>query len=546
MILTVLVTALLGWTPQDPADSKPGNDLEPIQSAMKFAGLSMTDEELAQLLPWATDNIASFEVLRGVELENGIAPATIFMPLQQGNRSSRVAKQDPLPNALRPENLEDLYWADIPTLSALLKSRQVTSLELTQLFLERLKEVDKTLFCVTSYTEKIALTQAQQRDEELAQGRWRGPLHGIPYGLKDLCAVRGTKTTWGANPFKDQRIENDAAVVKKLESAGAVLIAKTTLGALAMGDVWYGGKTRSPWNTAVGSSGSSAGSAAAVAAGALPFAIGSETLGSIVSPSTLCGNSSLRPTFGRVSRTGAMALSWTMDKLGPMCRTLQDTAFVLDAIHGADGKDLAAVTADFAIPGRTDVRGWKVGYSPSHFENSPEHQAALEQLRELGVELVEVQLPKYPVWPMMIILFAECAAAFDDLTRSNLDDKLVEQGPNAWPNTFRVARLIPAVDYIRAQRIRTLLMRETAETFRDLVAFVSPAGNFETLGITNLTGHPALVAPCGFRDGMPVSLTFNGQLFDESRLIALGRAWQELGDSHEQRPPLKPLEDSGK
>ncbi len=546
MILTVLVTALLGWTPQDPAESKPGNDLAPVQSAMKFAGLSMTDEELAQLLPWATDNIASFEVLRGVELDNGIAPATIFMPLQQGSRSSPVAKQDPLPNALRPENLEDLYWADIPTLSALLKSRQVTSLELTQMFLERLKEVDKTLFCVTSYTEKIALTQAQQRDEELAQGRWRGPLHGIPYGLKDLCAVRGTKTTWGAHPFKDQRIENDAAVVKKLESAGAVLIAKTTLGALAMGDVWYGGKTRSPWNTAVGSSGSSAGSAAAVAAGALPFAIGSETLGSIVSPSTLCGNSSLRPTFGRVSRTGAMALSWTMDKLGPMCRTLQDTAFVLDAIHGADGKDLAAVTADFAIPGRTDVRGWKVGYSPAHFENSPEHRAALEQLRELGVELVEVQLPKYPVWPMMIILFAECAAAFDDLTRSNLDDKLVEQGPNAWPNTFRVARLIPAVDYIRAQRIRTLLMRETAETFRDLVAFVSPAGNFETLGITNLTGHPALVAPCGFRDGMPVSLTFNGQLFDESRLIALGRAWQELGDFHEQRPPLKPLEDSGK
>lgn len=546
MILTVLVTALLGWTPQDPADSKPGNDLAPVQSAMKFAGLSMTDEELAQLLPWATDNIASFEVLRGVELENGVAPATVFMPLQRGNRTSRVAKQDPLPNALRPENLEDLYWADIPTLSALLKSRQVTSLELTELFLERLKEVDKTLFCVTSFTEKIALTQAQQRDEELAQGRWRGPLHGIPYGLKDLCAVRGTITTWGANPFKDQRIENDAAVVKKLESAGAVLIAKTTLGALAMGDVWYGGKTRSPWNTAVGSSGSSAGSAAAVAAGALPFAIGSETLGSIVSPSTLCGNSSLRPTFGRVSRTGAMALSWTMDKLGPMCRTLQDTAFVLDAIHGADGKDLAAVTTDFAIPGRTDVRGWKVGYSPAHFENSPEHQAALEQLRELGVELVEVQLPKYPVWPMMIILFAECAAAFDDLTRSNLDDKLVEQGPNAWPNTFRVARLIPAVDYIRAQRIRTLLMRETAETFRDLVAFVSPAGNFETLGITNLTGHPALVAPCGFRDGMPVSLTFNGQLFDESRLIALGRAWQELGDFHEQRPPLKPLEDSGK
>lgn len=546
MIMPVMLLALLGWLPQDPAETDPEPDLSAIRSATEFAGMSFTDEELAQLLPWATNNISAFGALRGVPLGNGIAPATIFMPAQPKSRFSRVEKQDPLPEVLRPNNLEDLYWADIPTLSSLLKSRQVTSVELTQLFMDRLKEVDKSLFCVTSFTEKIALTQAQKRDEELDQGRWRGPLHGIPYGLKDLCAVRGTKTTWGAAPFKDQKIQEDAAVVRKLETAGAVLIAKTTLGALAMGDIWYGGKTRSPWNTAVGSSGSSAGSAAAVAAGALPFAIGSETLGSIISPSTLCGNSSLRPTFGRVSRTGAMALSWTMDKLGPMCRTLQDTAIVLNAIHGTDGKDLAAVTVDFDIPGKTDVSGWRVGYSPSHFEGSPEHSAALDQLREMGVEMVEVQLPEYPVWPLMIILFAECAAAFDDLTRNNMDDELVEQGPNAWPNTFRVARLIPAVDYIRAQRIRTLLMQETNEVFRDLVAFVSPAGNFETLGITNLTGHPALVAPCGFRDGMPVSLTFNGQLFDESRLIALGRAWQERGDYHQQRPPLKPLGDPGK
>lgn len=546
MMISMMLLALLGSLPQDPADTKTETDLSAIRSATEFAGISFTDEELAQLLPWATNNISAFGALREVPLNHGIAPATIFMPAQPRNQVSQVAKQDPLPEVLRPNNLEDLYWADIPTLSALLKSRQVTSVELTRLFLDRLKEVDKTLLCVTSFTEKIALTQAQKRDEELARGRWRGPLHGIPYGLKDLCSVRGTKTTWGATPFKDQLLNEDAAVFRKLDTAGAVLIAKTTLGALAMGDVWYGGKTRSPWDTSIGSSGSSAGSAAAVAAGALPFAIGSETLGSIISPSTLCGNSALRPTFGRVSRTGAMALSWTMDKLGPMCRTLQDTAFVLNAIHGTDGKDLAAVTVDFTIPGKTDVRGWRVGYSPAHFENSPEHLAALDQLREMGIEMVETQLPQYPVWPLMIILFAECAAAFDDLTRNNLDDELVEQGPNAWPNTFRVARLIPAVDYIRAQRIRTLLMLETNEVFRDLVAFVSPAGNFETLGITNLTGHPALVAPCGFRDGMPVSLTFNGQLFDESRLIALGRAWQEEGDFHQQRPPLNPLEDTGK
>ena len=546
MILPLLLTTLLVWSPQDPSDSTPDKNLDQVRAAMKFAGLSMTDEELAQLLPWATNNIENFSALRAVDLDNGIAPATIFMPAGPVKMSPPLPEPDSLPKVERPENLQELYWADIPTLSALLKSRQVTSMELTELFLKRLREVDESLFCVTSYTEKRALNQARERDQEIAQGRWRGPLHGIPYGLKDLCSVRGTKTTWGASPFKEQVIDIDAAVVRKLDNAGAVLIAKTTLGALAMGDIWYGGKTRSPWNTAVGSSGSSAGSAAAVAAGALPFAIGSETLGSIVSPSTLCGNSSLRPTFGRVSRTGAMALSWTMDKLGPMCRTLQDTAFVLDAIHGSDGIDMAAVDAKFDIPGKTDVSGWRVGYSPTHFENSPEHQEAITQLRRLGVELVEVELPKYPVWPLMIILFAECAAAFDEFTRENLDDELVEQGGNAWPNTFRVARLIPAVDYIRAQRIRTLLMRETNETFKDLIAFVSPAGNFETLGITNLTGHPALVAPCGFRDGMPVSLTFNGNLFDESRLIALGRAWQEAGDFHLQRPPLKPLDETGK
>jgi len=348
------------------------------------------------------------------------------------------------------------------------------------------------------------------------------------------------------NQFKDQVVDQDAAVVEKLEEAGAVLIAKMTLGALAMGDIWYGGKTRSPWNTAVGSSGSSAGSAAAVAAGGLPFAIGSETLGSIISPSTLCGNSSLRPTFGRVARTGAMTLSWTMDKLGPMCRSLQDTAYVLDAIHGSDGLDLAAVETSFEVPGKTDVQGWRVGFSPQHFDGKPEHQAALEDLRQLGVELVEIELPDYPVWPLMIILFAESAAAFDGFTRSNLDDELVEQGPNAWPNTFRAARLIPAVDYIRAQRIRTLLIRDTIEKFSDVVAFVSPAGDFQTLGITNLTGHPALVAPCGFKEGMPVSWTFNGNLFDEARLIALGRAWQDLGNHHQHRPPLKPLPDSTK
>ncbi|OUU19903.1 MAG: hypothetical protein CBC13_11895 [Planctomycetia bacterium TMED53] len=541
-----MFASLFHFQNQDPPDSEPKANLDAVRSATEFAALDFTDEELAQLLPWATDNISSFKALQGVPLDNSVAPATIFLPPTNLANVPELAAQDPLPQVQRPENLAELYWADLSTLAALIKSEQVTSVELTQLFLERLRQVDKDLHCVISFTDEIAMAQAQKMDAELSKGKWRGPLHGIPYGVKDLCSVRGTKTTWGAAPYKDQVIEEDASVVRQLEEAGAVLVAKLTLGALAMGDVWYGGKTRSPWNTDAGSSGSSAGSAAAVAAGALPFAIGSETLGSIVSPSTLCGNSSLRPTFGRVARTGAMALSWTMDKLGPMCRTLQDTALVLDAIHGTDGRDLTAMDVPFKVPGKTSVSGWRVGYSPKHFEGKEEYQQALDDLRGLGVELVEVNLPDYPVWPLMIILFAECAAAFDEFTRNNLDDQLVEQGSNAWPNTFRVARLIPAVDYIRAQRIRTLLLRDTIEKLKDVVAFVSPAGNFQTLGITNLTGHPALVAPCGFKDGMPVSLTFNGNLFDESRLIALGRAWQERGDFHLQRPPLKPLDDQRK
>ncbi len=546
MILPLLITALIGLSGQDPVDTKATEDLSGVQAAMGFAGLTMTDAELAQLLPWATENISSFRALREIPLDNSISPATIFMPPKQVNRGPSPAQEDPLPKVQRPQNLEELYWADIPTLSALLKTQQVSSVELTELFLQRLREIDGKLKCVISYTDKLALIQARERDAEISQGRWRGPLHGIPYGIKDLCATRGSKTTWGATPFKDQKIDQDASVVRRLESAGAVLIAKLTLGALAMGDIWYDGQTRSPWNPAIGSSGSSAGSAAAVGAGALPFAIGSETLGSIVSPSTRCGNSSLRPTFGRVSRTGAMALSWTMDKLGPICRTLQDTSYVLNAIHGADGLDLSAVNAPFDVPGRTDVTGWKVGYSTSHFSNHPDHQSVLEELRELGVELVDIDLPDYPIWPMMLILFAESAAAFDEFTRGQKDDELVEQGSQAWPNTFRVARLIPAVDYIRAQRIRTLLIRDTIDKFREITAFVSPAGNFNTLGITNLTGHPALVAPCGFKDGMPIAITFNGNLFDEARLIALGRAWQEHSEYHLQRPPLKPLDETGK
>lgn len=517
-------------------------DGDDLKIASLVAGLKFTDEELAQLIPVAADRLSQYEGLRARELDNSVAPASIFRPIGIAPtvETRALTEADSLPEVKRPDDLGELYWAEISTLAALIKSRQVSCIELTDLFLKRLKEVDPILHCVISYTEERARAQARQLDEELAEGKWRGPLHGIPYGVKDLCAVQGTKTTWGAMPYKDQVIDIDATVVQKLDAAGAILVAKTTLGALAMGDIWYGGKTLSPWNTNRGSSGSSAGSAAAVGAGALPFAIGSETLGSIVSPSTRCGNSSLRPTFGRVSRYGAMALSWSMDKLGPICRSLQDTALVFDVIEGADGLDLDCVDRPFETPGSSSIEGWKIGYSKKVFDDAENHRHVLKQLRELGAELIEINLPEYPVWPMMVILFAESACAFDELTRSDRDDELVEQGPQAWPNSFRGARLIPAVEYIRAQRLRTLLMRDTAQVLATVDAFVAPAGDFQSLGITNLTGHPSLVAPCGFDESrMPRAITFIGHLYDEARLIALGNAWQSATDYHEKRPALE-------
>ena len=444
-----------GETEQDtPIDEKA------LRQALAVAGLQFTGTELAQMLPVALDRLNEYAAMGERSIENSVAPAFIFRALETPwvPTVDSLAPQGALPDVKRPDDLRELLWAEIPLLASLIETRQVSCVEMTRLFLDRLREVDAMLHCVISYTEDRALSQAKALDEELAAGKYRGLLHGIPYGVKDLCAVRGTRTSWGATPYKDQVIEIDATVVKKLDEAGAVLVAKTTLGALAMGDVWYGGKTLSPWNREHGSSGSSAGSAAAVGAGALPFAIGSETLGSIVSPSTRCGNSSLRPTAGRVSRFGAMALSWTMDKLGPICRNLQDTAVVLDAIEGADGLDLDAVDRPFEVPGSMSIEGWKIGYSPAAFERAESHRSVLDELKELGAELVEVELPDYPVWPMMTILFAESAAAFDELTRSDRDDELVEQGPQAWPNSFRAARLIPAVEYIRAQRLRTMLM----------------------------------------------------------------------------------------
>ena len=425
-------------------------------------------------------------------------------------------------------------------LAELLRTKQVTSVELTAMYLDRLKRHGPTLECVVSLTEERAMESARRADAEIAKGKYRGPLHGMPYGAKDLLAVKGTKTTWGAMPYRDQVIDDTATVIRKLDDAGAVLVVKTTLGALAWGDVWFGGMTRNPWNTEKGSSGSSAGSASATAAGLVPFAIGTETWGSIVSPSTVCGTTGLRPTFGRVSRAGAMALSWSMDKIGPICRSVEDCAIVFDAIRGADGIDPAVVDGGFAYRADTKLSGIRIGYVAAMFEedypNKARDTATLDKLRELGATLEPIELPAIDVMPLACILSAEAAAAFDDLTRSNRDDLMVRQIKNAWPNTFRAARFIPAVEYIQANRIRTQVMHEMEKLPVDV--YITPTFGGDNLLLTNLTGHPCVVLPNGFDDdGEPTSITFMGRLYGDATVLAVAKAYQDATDFHTRRPP---------
>lgn len=443
----------------------------------------------------------------------------------------------------RPKNLNEIAFYSVRELASLIETGQITSVELTRFFIDRLKKHDPKLHCVITITEELALKQAARADAEIAAGNYHGILHGIPYGAKDLLAVNGYKTTWGAMPFKNQMLDYDATVIKKLEEVGAVLVAKLTMGALAWGDVWYGDTTRNPWNLEQGSSGSSAGPASAVSAGLVPFAIGTETWGSIVSPSTVCGTTGLRPTYGRVSRAGAMALSWTMDKIGPICRTVEDCAIVFDAIRGSDDTDMSVIDAAFNYTADVDPVNLKIGYLKEDFDNdstfSESNASTLEKLREMGVDLIEIKLPDLPIEAMQIILSAEAAAAFDELTRSNRDDLLVRQVKNAWPNSFRTSRLIPAVEYIQANRIRTMLIAQMAELMADIDVYLSPSWVGDNLLLTNLSGHPCVVLPNGFdEEGSPTSITFIGRLFDEATVLAVAKKYQDATDFHKQYPPL--------
>lgn len=543
LLAVVVSTALALVTMTDTADAQPSDaELDAIRGAGALIDLAFTDAEMAAMAGQLLEHQAAYARFRGVPLSHDVMPALVFEPLMPGVElriGDVPARPLVLPSVTRPDDLEDLAFADIPTLASLIASRQVSCVEVTELFLARLERLDASLLCVVELTAERARAQAAALDAELDAGRWRGVLHGIPWGAKDLLSVKGTRTTWGAAPYRDQRLEHDATVVERLDAAGAVLIAKLSLGALAYGDVWFGGTTRNPWRLDQGSSGSSAGPAAAVSAGAVPFAIGSETYGSIVSPSNRCGTSSLRPTFGRVSRDGAMALVWSMDKLGPMCRTLDDTALVLDAIAGADGRDPTARDMPFDVPRGVDVTGLRVGVPRGAFDGRPE-ATVLDELAALGVELVDVDLPDPAPASLNLMLHAEAAAAFDELTRDGRDDELTRQDAQAWPNLFRAARLIPAVEYLRAARLRTEWMRRTSDALADVDVVVHPPyGPDGWLLLTNHTGHPTVVAPCGFRDdGTPYSICFTGQLYDEARLIAVAGAWQRATEYHLRRPGL--------
>ncbi|TFG99920.1 MAG: amidase, partial [Calditrichales bacterium] len=446
-------------------------------------------------------------------------------------------------NAKLPENRDELAFYSIPQLANLIRTKQISSVELTTFYLDRLKKFDEKLHCVITLTEELALQQAARADAEIKAGTYRGLLHGIPYGIKDLFAVKEYKTTWGAMPYKDQTIPIDAEVVNKLRDAGAVLVAKLTMGALAWGDVWFGGKTRNPWDLEQGSSGSSAGSASATAAGLVPFAIGTETWGSIVSPSTRCGTTGLRPTYGQVSRAGAMALSWSMDKAGPICRSVEDCAIVFAAIHGADGHDPSSLDVPFQFPARTQPQQLRVGYLKSAFDDEYDTRAndqrTLQKLKELNINLVEMELPDFPVDALSFILSAESAAAFDELTRSGKDDLMVRQIRNAWPNSFRAARFIPAVEYIQANRIRYQLIQKMQQVMEKIDLFVTPSYGGNNLLLTNLTGHPCVVLPNGFtEDGHPTSISFIGNLYDEGKLMSFAQFYQQATDYHLQHPKL--------
>jgi Asp-tRNA(Asn)/Glu-tRNA(Gln) amidotransferase A subunit family amidase len=606
-LLAIVANSSAAQSPASSADPKPDFPKitpEMVEQAAIIAGLTFTEDQRKLIVEGLTGTREDIVEVRKLNLPNAVAPSLVFDPLP-GSAVLDTERKPPVLSAapdiarLSTSNEEDIAFATVRQLSELLRARKLTSVDLTKLYLARLKRYDPRLHFVITLTESRALAQAAAADKELAAGKDRGPLHGIPWGAKDLLAVAGYPTTWGAGGFESQTFDYDAEVVKRLDAAGAVLVAKLTMGALAQGDLWgskeKGARTRNPWNTKQGSSGSSAGSASAVSAGCVGFAIGTETLGSISSPSTRCGTSGLRPSFGLVPRTGAMALSWSMDKIGSITRSVEDCALVLSAIYGPDGHDLSVKPAAFNPDFTLDVRKLRVGYIKSAFDTptfTPPKQpspsltgkqldaynqrlaqrkayfaqevydakfntSALETLRDMGITLTPVEMPKFPFGSIVPMLEAEAAAAFDDLTRSGKDALLSGQSPYDWPNSFRTARFYSAVDYINASRARSLALEAMTSTFAPFDVIVTPSDGVQLVA-TNLCGQPAVIVPNGIRGddappsphpedgavdneggpGTPVSLTFLSPLYQDAKACALAHAYQQKTGFHLLHPKL--------
>lgn len=520
-----------------------------LQHALKAAGLEFTDPQLDMMLPSINRNLPTFDALRKIDIPLDTEPATSFHPIpppaatgkKKTRKDFKLARTKLKPK--RPANLEDLAFAPVTELAALIKSRQVSSVELTQMYIARLKKYSPKLLCVITLTEELAMQQAAQADQEIRSGHYKGPLHGIPYGAKDLFNTKGILTTWGAEPYQKNVPDYDATVITKLREAGAVLVAKLSMGALAQGGLWFNGMTKNPWNIEQTSSGSSAGSASATAAGLVGFSIGTETLGSIISPSSRCGVVGARPTYGRISRYGAMALSWTMDRIGPICRSVEDCAIVLNAAYGPDGHDNTVLDVPVEWNPELPLSKLRIGVLQAEFDRVRTDEAkavytkALDALRKAGADWKPVELPDLNANALRLILSSEAAAAFDDLTRNGGVDQLKGQSPNDWPNSFRSARTIPAVEYIRAQRARTLLQQNMQKFMADWDVIIVPT-NTDTLLITNLTGHPQITVPCGFVGGIPAGLIFTGHLYNEAVSMRVARAFEQATDWHTQHPKM--------
>jgi Asp-tRNA(Asn)/Glu-tRNA(Gln) amidotransferase A subunit family amidase len=532
-----------------PAYTSAQTKADSIHQIIEFAkcyDLDFTSAEADSMLDATKDLTALYNKMHSASPKNNIPYPLVFQPAPYGfiipTKQHKIDWHIPAQTVL-PANKNELAFYSILQLASLIKNKKISSVDLTNFFIARLKKWGDTLECVITLTEELALQQARQADAELQKGIYRGPLHGIPYGLKDLFAVKGYKTTWGSTPYKDQVINEDAYVYTQLKNAGAVLCAKLSLGALAYDNKWFGGFTRNPWNLKQGSSGSSAGSAAATVAGLLPFTIGTETLGSIVSPSTRCGATGLRPTFGTVSRSGAMVLSWSLDKTGPICRSAEDAAIVYYHIKGTDGKDGSAIDHAFNYTGKVDVKKLRVAYAGNYFKSlakdAPEWNV-LEVFRSMGANIKEMQFPDSVIYPfnyISIILRTEAAAAFDELTRNNRDDLIERQDKNFWPNIFRTARLVPAVEYINANRYRYQLCVEMNKLMKEYDVLIVPTQAGRQLSITNLSGHPVVCLPIGFnQNGSPQSITLIGNLYDEANILSAAKAYQDLTDHNKKHP----------